>query len=269
MTYRCVIVDDEKPARQRLRRLLSTHDDFEIVGEAPDADGAVALIDELEPDLCFLDVQMPEGNGFEVLRRVRKIPGVIFTTAFDQYAVQAFEVRSFDYLLKPFSRTRFAEALDRARGSLGRPEDRSEQVLELLREIRQGIPGPQSGVVDEPPPEAAAGETRPRRITAKRGAKIVLLDPDELHWFEAEETLVFACGARGRFLIERTLADLEQQFETEFFRAHRRFLINLAQIAEIVPGDAGTFEIVMRDKQATRLPLSRRQARKLKELIPW
>ena len=114
MTYRCVIVDDEKPARQRLRSLLSTHDDFEIVGEARNADSAVALIDELAPDLCFLDVQMPEGNGFEVLRRVRKIPGVIFTTAFDQYAVQAFEVRSFDYLLKPFSRTRFAEALDRA-----------------------------------------------------------------------------------------------------------------------------------------------------------
>ena len=116
MSYRCVVIDDEKPARDRIKRLLGQQVDFDCVGEAGDAASAVELIDQLEPDLCFLDVQMPEGDGFSVLERVRTLPRVIFTTAFDEYAVRAFEVRSLDYLLKPFSKPRFAEALDRAMG---------------------------------------------------------------------------------------------------------------------------------------------------------
>ena len=251
MSYRCLVVDDEKPARERLKRLLAEHDDFEVTGEAADAGEAARLIDELKPDLCFLDVQMPEGDGFEVLRRVETIPRVIFTTAFDQYAVQAFEVKSLDYLLKPFSRRRFAEALERAREALKGPADKTQRVLELLEEIREERPG------------------APLRISARRGAKVVLLAPDEVLWFEAEDTLVFAQVARGRFLVDRTLTDLEQQLADGFFRAHRRYLVNLRQIAEILPGDAGTYEIVLRGEQRGPVPLSRRQARRLKELIPW
>ena len=126
MSYRCVVVDDEKPARERVKRLLAAHGDFELVGEAANAAEAVRVIDEHHPDLCFLDVQMPEGDGFDVLREVERIPNVIFTTAFDQYAVRAFEVNSLDYLLKPFSKKRFGEALERARIALGRGgEDRA------------------------------------------------------------------------------------------------------------------------------------------------
>jgi len=257
MKYRCVVVDDERPARERLKRLLDAHDDFEVVGEAADAAAAAARIDELKPDLCFLDVQMPEGDGFDVLARVKHLPAVIFTTAFDQYAVRAFEVHSLDYLLKPFGKKRFAEALDRARALLGEPEDQRSRVVELLERIGRDV---REGARDDGPP---------LKISARRGARIVLLDRSEVLWFEAEETLVFARSIRGRFLVERTLTELEEQFEPGFFRAHRRFLVNLSHVAEIVPGEAGTYSIVLRGKEPARVPLSRRQARKLRERIPW
>lgn len=258
MSYRCLVIDDEKPAREKLKRLLADEADFEVVGEAANADDAVARIDEVRPDLVFLDVEMPEGTGFDVLRRVAVIPHVIFTTAYDKYAVQAFEVRSLDYLLKPFGRSRMQEALERARAAMRRDSDPSERVLALLESLDR-----------ERRSEPADRTTAPSRISAKRGAKIVVLDPEEILWFEAEETLVFARTARGRFLVERTLGDLEKQLERDFFRCHRGYLVRLAQIAEILPGDAGTYEIVPRDASEARIPLSRRQARKLKEKIPW
>jgi DNA-binding LytR/AlgR family response regulator len=254
VSYRCVVVDDEKPARERVKRLLAEHADFECVGEASDAAGAVRLIDEVAPDLCFLDVQMPEGDGFGVLERVRRVPAVIFCTAFDEYAVRAFEVNSLDYLLKPFGKKRFAEALDRARQKLSGPPAPAERILELLDELRRSVsPGPGEG----------------SRISTRRGAKILLLDPADVLWFEAEDTLVFARTAEGRSLVERTLADLEEQFAPRFFRAHRSCLVNLDHVAEIVPGDAGTHRVVFRDERRSSVPLSRRQARRLRELIPW
>ena len=259
MSYRCVVVDDEKPARERIKRLLTAHADFECVGEANDAASAIELIDRVEPDLCFLDVQMPEGDGFSVLEGVRKLPVVIFTTAYDEYAVRAFEIGSLDYLLKPFDRKRFAEALERAQRALQRPSLPAERILELLEDLRRGS--------REERPSVAA-DSRPPRISARRGAKILLLELGEVLWFEAEDTLVFARTVDGRALVERTLAALEQQL-TGFFRAHRSCLVNLDRIAEIVPGDAGMYRIVFRDEKRSSVPLSRRQARRLKELIPW
>ncbi|HKQ60653.1 MAG TPA: LytTR family DNA-binding domain-containing protein [Candidatus Polarisedimenticolaceae bacterium] len=257
MTYRCVVIDDEKPARERVKRLLAAHPDFELVGEAASGDEAVRLIDAVEPDLCLLDVQMPAGDGFDVLRRVRKLPGVIFTTAYDQYAVRAFEVHSLDYLLKPFDRRRFGDALNRARAALEQRAGSAERILGLLGEILGRV---------QP---AAPADSEPVRIPARRAAKIVLLSPAEVLWFEAEETLVFARTPEGRFLVERTLAELETVLAADFFRAHRGYLVNLAQIAEILPGDAGTYRMVLRDSAKSVLPLSRRQAKKLRERIPW
>ena len=261
MSVRCVIVDDEAPARARLKRLLAGHDDFELIGEAADVGAAVRLIDEKQPDLCFLDVRMPEGDGFDVLRKVKRIPRVVFTTAFDHYAVRAFEVKSVDYLLKPFSRRRFTEALERVRQSLRRPADPSGQVQQLLDELR--------GALQPAEAAAATGDGAPARVPARRGSKILLLDPADVLWFEAEETLVFGRTTGGRFLVERTLAELEQLLAGRFFRAHRAYLVNLARIREILPGPAGTYEIVVRSEDRESIPLSRRQARKLKELFPW
>jgi DNA-binding LytR/AlgR family response regulator len=255
MTFRAVIVDDEKPARDRLRRLLGEHADFDLVGEAADAASAAALIDRERPDVAFLDVQMPEGDGFEVLRRIRHRPRVIFTTAYDRYAVPAFEVNSLDYLLKPFSRERLAAALARAREALrAGAAPPSQEILRLLEEIRtraQGQPAP------------------PLRIPVRRAAKIVLLEPAEVLWFEAEETIVFARTVEGRLLVERTLNELEAQLAPAFFRTHRAYLVNVSRIAEILPGDGGAARIVMNDPQKSVVPMSRRQARLLREIIPW
>jgi two-component system, LytTR family, response regulator len=276
---RVVIVDDEKPARDRLRRLLNEHADCELAGEAGDAAAAVALIDKERPDLCFLDVEMPEGNGFEVLRRVRHQPRVVFTTAYDRYAVPAFEVKSLDYLLKPFSRERFAAALDRAREALRQgPAPPSAEILRLLEEIRAGLAKPEapSAAMAPPAPSGATpvplpgfASTAPLRIPVRRASKIVLLDPVEILWFEAEETIVFARTADARLLVERTLNDLEAQLGAGFFRAHRACLVNVAWIAEILPGEGGLARLVLKDANRTVLPVSRRQARLLRDRIPW
>ncbi len=254
MTCRCVVVDDEKPARDRVKRLLAAHPDFRIVGEAADAETAVRLIDETTPDLCFLDVQMPEGTGFDVLERVKHVPHVVFVTAYDRYAVPAFEVRSIDYLLKPVSRARFAEAVDRARERID-AADPARRILDELDDLRRSVG---RGVPPAP---------RPDRISARRGPRILLLDPDEIVWFEAEDTLVFARTAAGRFLVERTLSDLETHLEGKFFRAHRGCLVNLGRIAEVRPADAGACTIVC--PGAGTVALSRRQARRLREMFRW
>ena len=254
MSWSCVIVDDEKPARERVKKLLADHEAFDVIGEASDVPSAIETIDSLKPDLCFLDVRMPGGDGFDVVAALQHRPQVVFTTAYDEYALKAFEVHSIDYLLKPFTKARFAEALDVIRQTMGSDEP-NDDLLEAIRELKQD--------------RAAQRPKTPARVTAKRGAKILVLAPNEIRWFEAEETLVFAQTAGGRVLIERTLADLEETMGPSFFRCHRRYLVNLAFIREIVPCDAGTYELVMRDEDSARIPLSRRQARKLRELIPW
>ena len=254
MTLRVAIVDDEKPARDRLKRMLAAMPDVEVVGEAGDVASAVELLDRTHPELCLLDVQMPGGDGFDVLRRAERMPQVVFTTAFDHYAVRAFEVKSIDYLLKPVHKDRLDDAVRRAREAAGRAAP-PEAMLRLLEEIRASAPA-----------RPAAG---PLRIPAKRGAKILLLDPAEVIWFESEAELVHARTADGRALVERPLQELEEMLAGSFFRIHRSYLVNLARVGAIVPEDGGTYRVVMKDEVHTPLPLSRRQAQKLREIIPW
>jgi len=266
---RVALVDDEEPARDRLRRLLGDHADFTVVGEAWDVASAVELLDREHPDLCFLDVQMPGGSGFDVIRRARHAPHVIFTTAYDQYAVQAFEISSVDYLLKPFSAERFASALGRARDRMDRDTPSAVEIVRLLEEIRSGLPGHPAAPTADGVLEPTGRSPAPTRIPVRRGAKILLLDPPEVHWFEAEDALVFAHTEEGRFLVDRSLADLEDLLAGAFFRTHRQYLVNLARIGEIRPAEAGTYRIHLRDGARSELPLSRRQARRLRETMPW
>ena len=270
MSIRTVIVDDEKPARDRVRRLLKDHADVEVVGEAADVASAIETIERERPDLCFLDVQIPGGDGFAVLRKLRHVPRVVFATAYDQYAVRAFEVNSLDYLLKPFDRKRFATAMQRVRDAIRREgEPPGAAILELLEQLKTGVPqikalADRSGAVGR-----TATESLPERVPARRGARILLLDPDDVLCFEAESTLVYARTSEGRYMVERTLSELENQLAARFFRSHRGYLVNLAHIGEILPEDAGTFRILLKDEAKTQVPLSRRQARRLRELIPW
>jgi DNA-binding LytR/AlgR family response regulator len=249
---RVAIVDDERPARDRLRRLLAEIPDVELVGESGDVASAVALIDEQKPDLCLLDVQIPGGDGFDVLRRVTHMPQVVFTTAFDHYAVRAFEVKSLDYLLKPVHRDRLLDAVRRAQAARERTATDSGTVQRLIDEIRAQRPA-----------------STPQRIPAKRGTKILLLDPAEVIWFESEGELVHARTPDGRALVERPLSELEELLAGSYFRIHRSFLVNLSRVGAIVPEEGGTYRVVMKDEGHTPLPLSRRQAQKLREIIPW
>ena len=284
MTIRTVVVDDEKPARDRIKRFLSEHADFEVVGEAGDGESAVRLIEELRPDLVFLDVRMPEADGFEVLRRLTHIPRIVFATAYERYAVQAFEVHSIDYLLKPFDRKRFGATLKRVREEVRKCVPAEERLGALLREIREsalalrGTGGAMETASEgedshgEAPPLAGPGAPRSSsdRIPGKRGQKIYLLAPGEVHYFEAEGELVFARSGPHRYLVARTLAELETSLDSKvFFRSHRSFIVNLSAIAEIIPEESGNYRIIVRDPERSAVPLSRRQARKLREVFPW
>ena len=269
MTIRTLIVDDEKPARDRLRRFLAEHADVEIAGEASDGASAVRMIETLRPDLVFLDVEMPEANGFEVLKRLTvPVPRVIFATAFDRYAVRAFEVHSVDYLLKPFDRKRLGSALARVREEIGKSLPSEEKLDALIREIRESARSVQH--VDPDPIPIGARGAHSERIPGRRGQKISLLAPSEIQWFEAEGELVFARSGANRYIVSRTLTELEAGLDpAQFFRCHRSFIVNLAGIAEIIPEESGNYRIVIRDPARPSIPLSRRQARRLREVFPW
>jgi DNA-binding LytR/AlgR family response regulator len=289
MSIRTIIVDDEKPARDRLKRFLAEHADFEVVGEAGDGESAVRLIEAERPDLAFLDVQMPECDGFEVLKRLRFVPRIVFATAFERYAVQAFEVHSIDYLLKPFDRKRFGATLARVREEIRKSLPAEEKLDALLREIRESTqalraaagpggpeapaaapaaPAPDEAAVSAAP--AASARTPADRIPGRRGPKIYLLAPEEILWFEAEGELVFARVGAHRYHVSRTLTELEETLDPKrFFRCHRSYIVNLSGIAEIVPEESGNYRIIIRDPSRPAIPLSRRQARRLREVFPW
>ena len=192
MSIRTVIVDDEKPARDRIRRLLRDHPDLSVAGEAADVASAIEIIEREKPDLCFLDVQIPGGDGFAVLRKLRHVPRIVFATAYDQYAVRAFEVNSLDYLLKPFDRKRFAAAVQRVRDAINLEGDPpGAAIRELVEQLRTGVPQIKA-LADRPAESEPSPDSVPARVPARRGARILLLDPDDVLCFEAESTLVYA-----------------------------------------------------------------------------
>lgn len=248
---RTLIVDDEKLARERLLSFLRGYDDIEVIGQAKNGVEAVRAIDEESPDLVFLDVQMPGMDGFEVLKTVRKSPQVVFATAFDEYAIRAFEVHAADYLLKPIARTRLEEALRRVRLRLdGQPT--GPQLRELVELL----------------------EARQRRYLAQlplhRGRQILVMPTEQILWFEVEYRLVYAHVDGDRYMTNFTLRELEERLDPEvFFRAHKSRLVNLKHVRAIVPWFGGRFKLVMRDQKGSEVELSRAQARELRGRMHW
>jgi two-component system LytT family response regulator len=237
---RVLIVDDEPVARRRIRRLLRTERDIEVIGEAGDGRAAVQAIAEKQPDLVFLDVQMPELDGFGVLREIgpRRTPGVVFVTAFDQYALRAFEVHAIDYLLKPFTRERLLAAIARVRQEL-EPERgvTDPRLVALLEELRD----------------------RPRflqRLPVRAGARIVLLETGDIDWVQAADNYVLLHSAGRGFLMRETLTRLEQELDPqEFVRIHRSAMVRLDRIGDLLPSVHGDFRVTL--KNGTQLTLSR------------
>lgn len=235
---RTLIVDDEPPARSILRAHLAGEPDLEIVGEAEDGASAVARIKSLEPDLVFLDVQMPGMDGFDVIRAVAPLhlPVVVFVTAHDRFALQAFDVHALDYLLKPFSAERFHETLTRARAELARSDDRTSpsRIAEMLDERPGGSPAL----------EDAQGMIR--RFVVRERNRFLIIAVDEVDWIESAGNYA-SLHARGRrFLIRETMNDLARRLDpAKFARIHRQAIVHLDRIGEVRADEQGGYEAVM------------------------
>lgn len=253
---RVVIVDDEPLARHGIRQLLAAHPDVEVAGEARDGHEAVRMLRALAPDLVFLDVQMPELDGFDVLRRLdpERLPAVIFVTAHDTFAVRAFDQHALDYLVKPLNEARFHQAMARARERL-----RSRDAVELARRLSALLAADASA-------DAAVPPEPPRRLVVATAGADLVLELGEIQWIEADDYYA-AVHARGRrHLVRESLASLEARLEpARFVRVHRSAIVNLAQVREVRSGLADEPAVVLHD--GTRVPLSRRRRRLVDQAI--
>jgi len=246
---RALIVDDEDLARDKLKRLLAAHDDVHVVGEAKDGNEAVDLIREEQPDLVFLDIDMPHRTGFEVLDAIgtQTAPLVVFVTAYDEHAVQAFEVHAVDYLLKPFEEHRLRAAIRRAQERREGATASIEPLLGVLTEMRarqQQLEG------------RLLGNGYPKRIPVREGQETLFVDLDEIDWIEAADNYVQLHAGRRTYMMRETLAAMEARLDTRLFtRIHRGAIVNDGKVRSLRPQANGDLEAVLRD--GTALPVSR------------
>ncbi|MDQ1451748.1 MAG: hypothetical protein QOK38_1614 [Acidobacteriaceae bacterium] len=278
MTIKALIVDDEQLARDELQYLLGSIEDVEVVAQGKNGIEAIALVPRLSPDVVFLDVQMPGLDGFAVLRKLLEkagpetLPQIIFATAFDKYAVRAFEVNAVDYLLKPFDRVRLEQALERVRARLqnpvqsgqeqaasgpGTPALSREQVDSLIRLIEQ-----QSG-------GTLSNGRSSSKIVVQAGTRMLLVDQKELCFAAIDEGVISVSTPtiEGQSKC-RTLEELLELLDPQtFWRAHRSYVVNINHIKEVVPWFKSSYQLRMNDRKNTEIPVSRAQTRRLRELF--
>ncbi len=250
---RALIVDDEPLARQTIRLLLKDDSEIEIIGECGDGARAVNFVGKHSPDLIFLDVQMPEMNGFEVVKKINteKMPAVVFVTAFDRYAIRAFEVNALDYLLKPFGDERFAEALRRAKAEIKNQElhNLSRRLVALL----------ENQTDEKPPNEKPAEKEYFSRLTIKSNGRTFFIDTGEISWIAADDYYAQVHAHGKSYLLRETLNELEANLNPQkFVRIHRSTIINLDYLKEMRPFFHGDYIVVLRDGTELRLSRSRR-----------
>jgi two-component system LytT family response regulator len=237
MAIRAVIVDDEPPARARIKRLLADHPDVDIVAECGDGASAVQAIEAAVPDLVFLDIQMPELDGFDVLQALEasRLPEIIFVSAFDHYALRAFKVHALDYVLKPVEPERLGEALAHARIRLADRQSADRALAGLLRDL----------VKDRP---------YLTRVPVRSEGRVRVIDLNDVDWVGAADNYVaLHCGDR-EFLVRDTIAHLEQRLDpAHFVRVHRSTIVRIDRIAELLPDLHGDFQIRLKDGQALAL----------------
>ena len=240
MSIRVLLSDDEALALERLRSLLQDEPDLQIVAECGDGNSAIALIKKEKPDLVFLDVQMPEVDGFGVVSALQRdhLPLTVFVTAYDRYAMKAFEVHALDYLLKPVGKERLSEALEHARKQLVHPSETMFQrrVLDMLADLE-------------------ARQKSPERIVIKSDGEIVCLKPQEIDWAESAGNYVCLHVGAATHILRETITALETRLGRQFLRVHRSTLVNVDRIKTLRPSLYGDYAILLRD--GTKLTLSR------------
>jgi two-component system LytT family response regulator len=248
---RTLVVDDEPMARERILSLLTQESDVEVIGECGDGVQAVSVIQQQSPDLVFLDVQMPGCDGFGVIQHIGadRMPTVVFVTAYDEYALKAFEVHALDYLLKPFGKDRFQETLKHAREHLERRRagDLGRRLLALVHDLK---PEPQ----------------RPDRLVVKSGGRVFFLRTDEIDWIEAAGNYVRLHLGEESHLFRETMNGMEGRLDgRRFARIHRSRIVNTERIKELQPWFNGEYVVILRN--GTRLTLSRGYREKLQEQL--
>jgi two-component system LytT family response regulator len=238
-----ILIDDEPLARTILKEYLGAYPDIQIVQECNDGFEGVKAIAQHQPDLIFLDIQMPKINGFEMLELIETPPAVIFTTAFDDYAIKAFEAHAIDYLLKPFSKDRFDKAVQKWLGQ----KTPLKNTLALLESTSQQ-------------PEER------QRIVVKKGPNIVIIPVHKIHYLEAYDDYVKIYTTEGFYLKKKTMGHYEQTLNpVQFVRVHRSYLINLQELTRIEPLEKDSHVVLL--KSGTRIPLSQSGYAKLKEML--
>jgi DNA-binding LytR/AlgR family response regulator len=261
VAIRALIVDDERRARAYLAKLVAAHDDVVIVGEARDGVTALREIEQLKPDLVFLDVQMPEMTGLDVARALEpgRAPIVVFTTAYDRYALDAFELSATDYLLKPYDGDRLAKSLDRVRALL-RATATEGGVSERLERLLTALESGGAAQAEQPacPPL--------NRIPAQTRTGIVLLDTAEVYQIASEDRLVFVYTREGRFSVNFSIKELEARLPgASFFRSHRSCIVNLDHVREVLPWFHGKLMLKLDD--GTETIVSEDRAPRLRALL--
>ena len=276
MSITALIIDDEQLAREELQYLLDSAGDVEVLGQGHNGIEAVEMIRTLDPDLVFLDVQMPGLDGFAVLKKLLEnerretLPQIIFATAFDQYAVRAFDVNAIDYLLKPFDRSRVMQAVERAR----------QRIAEIESQV-----SPASGPRTALPTESANtrldalirlmeqqnGSVRSQsgKIVLQAQSRLLLVDQKDICFASIDDGAisVITTAIEGQSKC-RTLEELLELLDPQmFWRAHRSFVVNINQIKEVVPWFKSSYQLRMSDKQHTEIPVSRAQTKRLRELF--
>ena len=251
MQIRALVIDDEPLARAMIREMLEDDPEVEIVGECASGHEAIEAIRSLSPDLIFLDIQMPELGGFEVLESFKGqvMPYIIFATAYDQYAVRAFEVNALDYLLKPFDKERFNSAWQRAKGRIheDRLNQREQHILALLEELK-------------------AGPQYLERLVIKTEGRVFFLDIDDVHCIEAEGNYVRVYNGQKTYLLRETISGLESQLDPKkFLRIHRSSIVRIDRIKELQPWFHGEYHVVL--ENGKKLTLSRNYRSNLQDAV--
>ena len=273
MALRVVIVDDEPLARQELQYLLEGAGDVEVLALGSNGIEAVELIRTQKPDVVFLDVQMPGLDGFGVLKKLlekkMRMPQIVFATAYDQYAVQAFEVNAVDYLLKPFDKARVGKTLEKARMRVAASEPMPAMVIEPA-ESSVSVNAAKLDALLKLVEEAAHAPKSPRgKIVVRAANRLLLVDQKEICFatIEAGAISVVTSAVAGQANV-RTLEELMDQLDPEtFWRAHRSYVVNIQHIREVVPWFKSSYQLRMDDPSKTEVPVSRTQTKRLRELF--